>query len=83
MAENIVPLYQAGKEYLCCSLAGTSRGLLVAWTATGALGLLLAVMLSARIIGWAVGRGHSAPARPAQPPPQVSAWGRVGGGGGG
>lgn len=52
--ETITPLYSSGKSYLCCNLVESSDDLFDAWTATGCLGLVLALLCSVRIISFVV-----------------------------
>lgn len=48
--ESVQELYQQTKTYMCCTLKSNVHDMWVAWTVTGVLGFVLALMASARLV---------------------------------
>lgn len=47
---NVNALYLSTKEYVCCSLSGDLSNLYAAWVATGVLSLILAIVVTWRLL---------------------------------
>lgn len=47
---GIGTLYYDTKKYVCCSLAASANNLFLSWTLTGALGFVLCLFASLRIM---------------------------------
>lgn len=50
LRSSVDPLYRSLKEYICCDLSTNSSSIFTAWTVVGSLGLVLAVLCSARLV---------------------------------
>lgn len=48
--QSVRDLYWQSKDYVCCTLKSNMHDMWVAWTITGCLGFVLALMASGRLI---------------------------------
>ncbi|KAL4442089.1 hypothetical protein ABPG77_011350 [Micractinium sp. CCAP 211/92] len=68
-------IYHGAKEYICCELQGSAHALWVSWTVAGCLGLVLALLCSARLVRAAMTAYKSVREQPSGPEDPYPAWG--------
>ena len=52
--EGVSPIYGDVKSYLCCTVSNSANSLFLSWTLTGALGFLLCILVSTRVMAHTV-----------------------------
>ena len=52
--EGMDSLYGDIKSYLCCTVNDAANSLFISWTLTGALGFVLCILVSARVMAHTV-----------------------------